>query len=218
MWRHKAEQAGLGGLLWLVLIASAVGQGTPPQATTPQVATKTATATFAGGCFWCVEADFDKVDGVISTISGYIGGRTANPSYEDVSRGGTGHAEAVEIVYDPAKVSYQKLLDVFWHNIDPLVKDRQFCDHGASYHPAIFWRNERQHTAAETSRKAIEKQLGKPVATFVRQAGPFWRAEEYHQDFYKKSAAHYHAYSMACGRDRTLDELWGKQATHAVVE
>ena len=165
MWRRKAERAGLGGLLWLVLIASAVGQGTPPQATTPQVATKTATATFAGGCFWCVEADFDKVDGVISTISGYIGGRTANPSYEEVSRGGTGHAEAVEIVYDPAKVSYQKLLDVFWHNIDPLVKDRQFCDRGDQYRTAIFYHGDEQRRLAEASKTAVQGRFKQPIET-----------------------------------------------------
>src|SRR5262245_33144904 len=145
MWRHKAQQAGLGCLLWLVLIASAAGQGAP---TTPL---KTATATFAGGCLWCVEADFDKVDGVISTTSGYIGGRTANPTYEQVSRGGTGHAEAVEIVYDPAKVSYEKLLDVFWHNVDPLVKDRQFCDHGDQYRTAIFYHGDEQRALTEAS-------------------------------------------------------------------
>src|SRR5262245_1599604 len=133
MWR-----VGLGLSIWLVLTASAAGQ------VTPQDGPKTATATFAGGCFWCVEADFAKVAGVISTTSGYIGGRTASPTYEDVVRGGTGHAEAVEIVYDPAKVSYEKLLDVFWRNIDPLVKDRQFCDHGDQYRTAIFYRGDEQ--------------------------------------------------------------------------
>src|SRR5258705_8534904 len=132
------RRLGMGLSLWLALVASAAGQA-PSPAPPP-----TATAIFAGGCFWCVEADFDKVAGVISTTSGYIGGRTANPSYESVSRGGTGHAEAVEIVYDPAKVSYEQLLDVFWHNIDPLVKDRQFCDRGGQYRTAIFFHGDEQ--------------------------------------------------------------------------
>ena len=142
---------GLGLALWLILAGSAVGQGTSPQ--------KTATATFAGGCFWCVEADFDKVDGVISTTSGYIGGRTANPTYEEVVRGGTGHAEAVAIAFDPAKVTYQKLLDVFWHNIDPLAKDRQFCDRGDQYRSAIFYHDDDQRRLAETSKKKVEARL-----------------------------------------------------------
>jgi peptide-methionine (S)-S-oxide reductase len=211
MWRRKAERAGLGGLLWLVLIASAVGQGTPPQATTPQVATKTATATFAGGCFWCVEADFDKVDGVISTISGYIGGRTANPSYEEVSRGGTGHAEAVEIVYDPAKVSYQKLLDVFWHNIDPLVKDRQFCDRGDQYRTAVFYHGDEQRRLAEASKTAVQGRFKQPIETEIVAAGTFYKAEDYHQDYYVKNPVRYKFYRFNCGRDARLEELWGKK-------
>ena len=141
------RRVGLGLSIWLILVAGAAGQGTPPP--------MTATATFAGGCFWCVEADFDKVEGVISTTSGYIGGRTAKPTYEEVVRGGTGHAEAVEIIYDPAKVSYEKLLDVFWHNIDPLVKDRQFCDRGDQYRTAVFYRGDAQKQAAEASKKTV---------------------------------------------------------------
>jgi len=190
-------------LLSLGALASAMGQGSEPQ--------RTAVATFAGGCFWCVEADFDKVDGVISTTSGYTGGRTANPTYEQVSHGGTGHAESVEIVYDPAKVSYKKLLDVFWHNIDPLAKDRQFCDHGDQYRSAIFYHDEEQRALAEASKAADEKRFEQPVATQIVPAGAFYKAEEYHQDYYKKNPIRYKFYRYNCGRDARLEELWGKK-------
>jgi peptide-methionine (S)-S-oxide reductase len=190
-------------LLSLGAVASAMGQGSEPQ--------RTAVATFAGGCFWCVEADFDKVDGVISTISGYTGGRTANPTYEQVSHGGTGHAESVEIVYDPAKVSYKKLLDVFWHNIDPLAKDRQFCDHGDQYRSAIFYHDEEQRALAEASKAEVEKRFEQPIATQIVPAGPFYKAEEYHQDYYKKNPIRYKFYRYNCGRDARLEELWGKK-------
>jgi peptide-methionine (S)-S-oxide reductase len=190
-------------LLSLGALASALGQGSEPQ--------RTAVATFAGGCFWCVEADFDKVDGVISTTSGYTGGRTANPTYEQVSHGGTGHAESVEIVYDPAKVSYKKLLDVFWHNIDPLAKDRQFCDHGDQYRSAIFYHDEEQRALAEASKAEVEKRFEQPVATQIVPTGPFYKAEEYHQDYYKKNPIRYKFYRYNCGRDARLEELWGKK-------
>jgi len=190
-------------VLSLGALASAMGQGSEPQ--------RTAVATFAGGCFWCVEADFDKVDGVISTTSGYTGGHTANPTYEQVSHGGTGHAESVEIVYDPAKVSYKKLLDVFWHNIDPLAKDRQFCDHGDQYRSAIFYHDEEQRALAEASKAAVEKRFEQPVATQIVPAGPFYKAEEYHQDYYMKNPIRYKFYRFNCGRDARLQELWGKK-------
>jgi peptide-methionine (S)-S-oxide reductase len=193
----------LSALLLLALFAPAAGQGNEAQGT--------AVATFAGGCFWCVEADFDKVEGVISTTSGYTGGHTANPTYEQVSHGGTGHAEAVEVVYDPAKVSYNKLLDVFWHNIDPLAKDRQFCDHGDQYRSAIFYRGEEQRAAAEASKVAVEKRFKQPVATQIVPAGPFYKAEEYHQDYYLKNPIRYKFYRFNCGRDARLEELWGKK-------
>jgi peptide-methionine (S)-S-oxide reductase len=196
------RRVGLGLSIWLVLTAGAVGQGTTPP--------KTATATFAGGCFWCVEADFDKVPGVISTTSGYIGGHTANPTYEDVGRGGTGHAEAVEIVYDPAKVSYEKLLDVFWRNIDPLVKDRQFCDRGDQYRTAIFYHGEAQKQAAEATKKMVEARFKQPIETQIVAAGPFTKAEDYHQDYYLKNPVRYKFYRFNCGRDARLEELWGK--------
>ena len=202
MRRHIGQRLGIALSLWLALLAGAGAQGAPPA---------TATAIFAGGCFWCVEADFDKVDGVISTTSGYIGGRTPKPSYEEVSRGGTGHAEAVEIVYDPAKVSYQKLLDVFWHNIDPLAKNWQFCDHGDQYRSAIFTRDEEQRRLAEASKAAVAKRFKQPIETEIVAAGPFYKAEDYHQDYYLKNPLRYRFYRFNCGRDARLEELWGKK-------
>ena len=190
----------LGLSLWLLLTADAVGQAAPP-----------AVATFAGGCFWCVEADFDKVEGVISTTSGYTGGHTVNPGYEDVVRGGTGHAEAVEIAFDPARVSYQKLLDVFWHNVDPLAKDRQFCDRGNQYRSAIFYHGEEQHRLAEASRAAVAARFKPPIQTEIVAAGPFYKAEGYHQDYYKKNPVRYNFYRFNCGRDARLEELWGRK-------
>jgi peptide-methionine (S)-S-oxide reductase len=176
-----------------------------------QAPAQKATAIFAGGCFWCTEADFDKVPGVISTTSGYIGGKTANPSYEQVSMGNTGHAEAVQVVYDPGTVSYEKLLDVFWRSIDPLVKDQQFCDHGDQYRSAIFYGNEQEKQLAEGSKKAVEEKF-KPRAVFAQivAAGPFYKAEEYHQDYYTKNPVRYKFYRYNCGRDQRLEELWGK--------
>ena len=172
-----------------------------------------AKATFAGGCFWCVEADFDKVPGVISTTSGYIGGSVANPSYEQVSAKTTGHAEAVEIVFDPAKVSYEQLLEKFWRTIDPTTKDRQFCDAGSPYRTAIFTHGPQQAAAAQASKAALEKSkpFQAPVVTTLEAAGPFYPAEGYHQDYYKKNPVRYNYYRSACGRDARLKELWGGQ-------
>jgi peptide-methionine (S)-S-oxide reductase len=173
---------------------------------------KTATAIFAGGCFWCVEADFDKVPGVISTTSGYINGKTKNPTYKEVSAGGTGHAEAVEIVYDPGKVTYAKLLDVFWRNIDPLVKDRQFCDSGDMYRSAIFYRSDEEKKLAEETKKAVEAKFApRKVYTEITKADTFYKAEDYHQDYYKKNEARYNFYRWNCGRDQRLEQLWGKK-------
>ena len=173
--------------------------------------TATAKATFAGGCFWCVEADFDKVPGVISTTSGYTGGRLANPTYEQVSAKLTGHAEAVEIVYDPAKVRYEQLLQHFWRNIDPTTKDRQFCDAGSPYRTAIFAHGEAQMKAALASLAALEKSkpFKEPIVTEIVAAGPFYAAEEYHQDYYKKNPLRYQFYRTNCGRDARLKQLWG---------
>ena len=168
-------------------------------------------ATFAGGCFWCMEGPFDKLPGVISTTSGYTGGHKVNPTYEEVSDGGTGHAESVQIVFDPHKISYEKLLDVFWHNIDPTVTDRQFCDIGHQYRSAIFYHGERQRRLAEQSKAALEKSkpFAGPIVTEITAAGPFYPAEAYHQDFYLRNPIRYKFYRYRCGRDRRLEELWG---------
>lgn len=173
---------------------------------------KTAKAIFAGGCFWCVEADFDKVAGVISTTSGYLNGKTKNPTYREVSAGGSGHVEAVEIVYDPAKVTYAKLLDVFWRNIDPLVKDRQFCDSGDQYRTGIYYLDEEQKKLAEETKKAVQAKFApRAVYTEIVKADTFYKAEEYHQDYYKKNEARYNFYRWNCGRDQRLEQLWGKK-------
>jgi peptide-methionine (S)-S-oxide reductase len=172
----------------------------------------TAKATFAGGCFWCVEADFDKVPGVISTTSGYIGGTVANPTYEQVAGKVTGHAEAVEIVFDPAKVSYEQLLEKFWRTIDPTTKDRQFCDAGSPYRTAIFTHGPQQAAAAQASKAALEKSkpFREPIVTTIEAAGPFYLAEGYHQDYYKKNPVRYNYYRTSCGRDARLRQLWGQ--------
>jgi len=170
------------------------------------------TATFAGGCFWCMEPPFDKLDGVISTTSGYTGGQAKNPSYEEVSSGVTGHAESVEVVFDPRKISYGKLLDVFWRNIDPLTPNAQFCDHGSQYRTAIFYHGEEQKQLAEASKKALEEsgRFSQPIATEIVPAEEFYKAEEYHQDYYQKNPLRYKYYRYACGRDQVLERLWGK--------
>lgn len=187
---------------------------TKPQ--TPTTTSSTAKATFAGGCFWCVESDFDKVPGVISTTSGYIGGKTINPSYEQVSSHTTGHAEAVEIVYDPSKVTYEKLLEHYWHSIDPTTKDQQFCDRGSPYRTAIFAHNEAQLKSALASKAALEKSkpFKEPIVTEIVLAGAFYPAEEYHQDYYKKNPVRYKFYRTSCRRDARLQEIWGDLAGH----
>lgn len=174
-------------------------------------AAATAKATFAGGCFWCVEADFDKVPGVISTTSGYIGGTVANPTYEQVSGKGTGHAEAVEIVFDPKKVSYAQLVEKFWRTIDPTTKDRQFCDSGSPYRTAIYAHDDAQLAVVKASLAALEKSkpFKEPIVTQIERAGPFYVAEAYHQDYYKKNPVRYQYYRTSCGRDARLQQLWG---------
>ncbi|MCI0694475.1 peptide-methionine (S)-S-oxide reductase MsrA [candidate division KSB1 bacterium] len=171
-----------------------------------------ATATFAGGCFWCMEPPFDELMGVVSTISGYIGGHKLNPTYEEVSAGGTGHAEAVQVVYDSTQISYAQLLQVFWRNIDPLAVNRQFCDGGSQYRSAIFYHNDEQRRLAEASKQKVEqiKKFDRPIATEIVAATAFYPAEEYHQDFYKKNPLRYKTYRAGCGRDRRLKELWGE--------
>ena len=178
----------------------------------PAHAQKTEKATFAAGCFWCTEEAFEKVPGVISAVSGYTGGTVKGPSYEQVSTGRTGHTEAVEVTYDPQKVSYEKLLEVFWLNHDPTVKDRQFCDSGSQYRPEIFWHTEEQKRLAEASKAKWEKAkpFRQPILTPITKAGAFYPAEDYHQDYYKKNALQYRFYVTGCGRYARLDALWGE--------
>lgn len=170
-----------------------------------------ARATFAGGCFWCMQPPFDKLEGVVRTTVGYTGGHKENPTYEEVSSGSTGHAEAVEILYDPQKVSYERLLEVFWQNIDPTIKDRQFCDVGSQYRTAIFYHDEEQKRLAENSLEKL-KQSGRfsQIFTEIRPASTFWPAEDYHQFYYQKNPLRYKLYRLGCGRDQRLKELWEK--------
>ncbi len=196
--------AALGGLLLGVALAATAAE---PVAK----AQATATAVFAGGCFWCMEPPFDKLPGVVATTSGYTGGQKTNPTYREVSAGGTGHIEAVQVVYDPQKIGYEKLLEVFWRNVDPLDKSGQFCDRGSTYTTAIFYQNEEQKKFAEQSKAAIEKKLGKPVVTAIRPAATFYAAEDYHQDYYKKNPLRYKYYRYSCGRDQRLEQLWGRK-------
>jgi peptide-methionine (S)-S-oxide reductase len=201
-----------------LLGAAAIALGAPllgaqQSGTTAQPANGPATAIFAGGCFWCMEPPFDKLDGVVVTTSGYTGGTKANPRYEEVTSGRTGHYESVRIDYDPAKVSYETLLQVFWRNIDPLDARGQFCDKGPMYRSAIFPVDEAQRTAAEASKAALEKsgKLPGTVVTQILPAAPFYDAEDYHQDYYKKNSLKYTYYRWNCGRDRRLEQLWGPQ-------
>ncbi|WP_439520268.1 peptide-methionine (S)-S-oxide reductase MsrA [Hydrogenophaga sp.] len=198
MKAHRWLAAALLPLVWLL-------------ASPAHAQAATAKATFAGGCFWCVEADFDKVPGVISTTSGYIGGNVANPTYQQVSSSNTGHAEAVEIVFDPAKVSYESLVEKFWRTIDPTTKDRQFCDAGNPYRTAIFTHDASQMAVAKKSLAALEKSkpFKEPIVTEIVAAGPFYVAEGYHQDYYKKNPVRYAYYRASCGRDARLEQLWG---------
>jgi len=173
-------------------------------------------ATFAGGCFWCMEAPFDKLPGVVSVTAGYTGGQLKNPTYKEVSEGNTGHAEAVQIVYDPLKISYERLLAVFWHNIDPTVTNRQFCDVGDQYRSAIFYHTESQRQLAEQSKASLEKRkpFKEKIVTEIVPAGEFYPAEEYHQHYYRKNPIQYDYYRSGCSRDRQLRELWGDEAGH----
>lgn len=186
------------------------GAGTAKKAQAPRPE-HTETAIFAGGCFWCTEADFEKVEGVLEAVSGYIGGRVDNPTYRQVSNGSTGHTEAVEVEYDPAVVSYEDLVEIFWRTIDPTVEDRQFCDWGSQYRTGIFFRGEAQETAARASRRALEtsKPFAEQIVTEITEASTFYRAEEYHQDYAEKNPGHYNRYRSGCGRDQRLRQLWG---------
>tara|TARA_R110000824_G_scaffold50961_2_gene142127 strand:+ start:4939 stop:5565 length:627 start_codon:yes stop_codon:yes gene_type:complete len=177
-----------------------------------------AEATFAGGCFWCMEPPYDNQPGVSATISGYIGGELENPTYEDISRGGTGHAEVVQIEYDSEQISYEQLLEIFWRNIDPFAVDRQFCDVGDQYRSAIFYHDESQRELAEASKAEMEERFDREIATQIVPATTFWAAEEYHQDYYQKNPVRYKFYRFSCGRDGRLEEVWGEEAGGPMFE
>jgi len=181
-------------------------------ASLPGQAVETEAAIFAGGCFWCTESDFDKVPGVVNTTSGYIGGHTPDPGYQAVSAGGTGHAEAVKIVFDPSTVSYAQLLEIFWRSIDPTVKDAQFCDRGSQYRTAIFYLSDSQKQQAEVSKMQLEKRkpFDAPIVTEITQASTFYPAEAYHQDYHVRNPLRYRYYRYSCGRDARLRALWGE--------
>jgi peptide-methionine (S)-S-oxide reductase len=196
-------------VLWSVLGLAAAALGTPAASSAPPE-----TAVFAGGCFWSEEKTFEGTPGVLTVESGYTGGQAKNPSYEQVEEGTTGHVESVQIQYDPSKISYEKLLDIYWHNVDPLDASGQFCDHGPQYHSAIFYRDEAQKKAAEASKAKLEAdpRFHGKIATQIVPASAFYRAEEYHQDFAKKNPFRYGQYRMGCGRDRRLKAIWGEEA------
>jgi methionine-S-sulfoxide reductase len=198
----------LMALALLTGISGAIAQTAPP----PKAEGKTAVAIFAGGCFWCVEEAFEKVPGVITAVSGFVGGTVANPSYELVMRKNTGHAEAVQVTYDPGKVSYQQLVGWFWRNIDPLDAAGQFCDKGNPYRSGIFYQDDAQKKIAEGSKQALKAsgRFKQPIVTEITAAGPFYLAEDYHQDYYKKNANRYQFYKHGCGRVQRLEQVWGK--------
>ena len=191
-----------GAAAWLLLGRSGEAPAAQPQGA------RTATAIFAGGCFWCTESDFDHMPGVLATISGYAGGRVANPTYEQVSRGGTGHIEAVRVVYDPARTGYARLVERFFRTIDPLDAGGQFCDRGDQYRSAIFVANAEERRIAEAAKARAERALGAPVATLILPARNFYAAEEYHQDYYRKNPLRYRFYRWNCGRDARLEAVW----------
>ena len=180
-------------------------------------ADKKAAAIFAGGCFWCVESDFDKVPGVLSTTSGYIGGKAETANYKTITSRPTGHYEAVRIVYDPSKVSYRKLLNVFWRSVDPTDDGGQFCDRGHSYKTAVFVKNDEERKVAVSTKEKAEEALGKKIVTKVLKAGPFYKAEDYHQNYYKRNPVRYKVYRYGCGRDQKIRSLWGTEA-HAGIK
>ncbi|HJT22579.1 MAG TPA: peptide-methionine (S)-S-oxide reductase MsrA [Nitrospira sp.] len=188
----------------LMLVVAAAGS--------PSRAAEQAKAVFAGGCFWSMELAFEKLEGVLSVTSGFMGGSLANPTYEQVSTGGTGHAESIEVVYDPAKISYQQLLDHYWKNVDPLTPNAQFCDHGPQYRTVIFYGTEEEKRQAEASKRAIEqsKRFKKPIVTHIERASQFYPAEDEHQDFAARNPWQYKRYKALCGRADRLEELWGK--------
>jgi len=201
--RAHGRPAAIAGLVALLFLAATAARAADDGL---------AEAIFAGGCFWCMEPPYDEMEGVQSTTSGYIGGHVEDPSYEQVTSGRTGHAEAVKIVYDPEVVDYRQLLHVFWRNIDPLTANRQFCDHGSQYRSAIFYVNEQQKTLAQASLEDVAARFDEPVVTEINPAGTFYPAEDYHQNYYEKNPVRYKFYRYSCGRDARLEELWGAEA------
>lgn len=201
----------LAGLTALLLFSTIMMLSLVPPSHSDVMKGEYKKAIFAGGCFWCMEPAYDKLDGVISTISGYTGGHKDNPTYDEVSAGGTGHTEALEVTYDPAKVSYSSLLEVYWRNSDPTTANRQFCDHGNQYRPAIFYQNDEELKAIQDSKKEIErtKSFQEKIVTEISPAEKFYPAEDYHQDYYQKNPVRYKFYRYSCGRDQRLKELWG---------
>ncbi len=210
VWRTMSAVTGTAVIMAFVVATAQGGtMDAPPDA--PAASQQRAVATFASGCFWCTEADFEKVDGVIDAVSGYTGGRVANPTYEQVSTGNTGHIEGVQVFYDPTRVTYGQLLNVFWRNVDPVDATGQFCDKGEQYTSAIFYATPAEQAQAEASKRAIQQsdRITETVATRIVPAGVFYNAEEYHQSYYKKNPIRYRFYRNGCGRDQRLKELWG---------
>ncbi len=216
MIRNRALRVGAGVVLFLGVCTAAFGKGPVPagESGAAKPPANAARATFAGGCFWCMQGPFDELDGVFETTSGYTGGHVENPRYEQVSGGGTGHTEAVEVTYDPARVSYEKLLEVFWRNVDPTDATGQFCDKGSQYRSGIYWHDAEQKRLAEHSRAELVEQarFDVPIATEIVEADAFYPAEDYHQDYYTKNPIRYRFYRTRCGRDRRLREIWGDEA------
>jgi peptide-methionine (S)-S-oxide reductase len=218
MPRSPIRSAGLilVPLLGLVLLVSGLF-GTPHSrdaraAAAPVPTAGQQVATFAGGCFWSMQKAFDGVTGIVSTTAGYSGGTKADPSYENVETGNTGHAESVQLIYDPARISYERVLDIYWHHIDPLTPNAAFCDHGPQYRSIIFYGDAEQQRLAESSKRALDQshRFRTPIVTAIQPATKFYPAEEYHQMFYKKNPARYAAYRIGCGRDERIRELWGE--------
>jgi peptide-methionine (S)-S-oxide reductase len=206
---HKSILGALAAIGLTFSVSGALAEEAP---------SKTAIATFAGGCFWCIESDFDRVPGVLATVSGYTGGKTDNPTYRQVSRSDTGHREALQITYDPQKISYAQLLTVFWHSVDPVDSGGQFCDRGVPYQTAVFVHDDEQRKLAEASKAQAMKDLGQEIFTPVETAAKFYRAEEYHQDYHTKNPLRYKYYRWNCGRNQKVEQLWGNKAYMGIPE
>jgi len=217
--RSSFRSARVAAVLATLLAAPVLAAPASPRPEAPRGAARTEVATFAMGCFWCGETQFESQPGVLSVVSGYTGGREEHPTYEQVSSGATGHYESIQVTFDPKRTSYARLLDLFWHGVDPTQADGQFCDHGRQYRSAVFVHDAAQRRLAEESRRAIAASgvLKKPIVTEILPAGRFWPAEEYHQDFWKKDPVRYRSYRLGCGRDRRLAELWGDRAAKPLV-